>query len=408
MPLVKQADGSFELTVPLPTTEPVLYKYVVDGDWLVNQSQAIARDGNGIENNSWDPSEYVTATSAESKIPEAGGLPVAVAAVKAAVESASPDVKESASSDLKTTVMPSTEAQQTTLGEPGIYVPKDVEALAAFETVGDVDPKTLNEPEEIAPVLTPEEKKKQKKKLKRTQYKARKKQQKSSASASSDSTPEPETLDPTVVGVIGAGAVAAEEPVIAEASETVVETAPVAAGSEITPLAAETVATEEVAEDVVAPVVKDVEPPVEPTIEPAIKEAVENGNLVASAAAVETEAAPAISEPVEVVPVTEFVEAETTEVKEVDAAPATKSKPTYDSDDEIIIAQGGLSKDVEAQLRPGDIVEEIQPTESEAKKLAEAAKMNEPKPAAKAGSKAAKKEEKKKKGFMSKLKKLFK
>lgn len=401
MPLVKQANGSFELTVPLSTSEPVLYKYVVDGDWLVNQSQAIARDGSGIENNSWDPSEYVTATSAESKIPEAGGLPVAVAAAQAAVESASPDVKESASSDLKTTVMPSTEAQQTTLGEPGIFVPKDVEALAAFETVRDVDPKTLNEPEEIAPVLTPEEKKKQKKKLKRTQYKARKKQQKSSASASPESTPEPETLDPTVVGVIGAGAgagaVAAEEPVIAEASETVVETAPVAV---------ETVATEEVAE-VVAPVVKDVEPPVEPTIEPAIKEPVENSDLDASAAAV-SEATPAASEPVEVVPVTEFVEAETTEVKEVDAAPATKSKPTYDSDDEIIIAQGGLSKDVEAQLRPGDIVEEIQPTESEAKKLAEAAKMNEPKPAAKASSKPAKKEEKKRKGFMSKLKKLFK
>lgn len=399
MPLVKQANGSFELTVPLSTSEPVLYKYVVDGDWLVNQSQAIARDGSGIENNSWDPSEYVTATSAESKIPEAGGLPVAVAAAQAAVESASPDVKESASSDLKTTVMPSTEAQQTTLGEPGIFVPKDAEALAAFETVRDVDPKTLNEPEEIAPVLTPEEKKKQKKKLKRTQYKARKKQQKSSASASPESTPEPETLDPTVVGVIGAGAgaVAAEEPVIAEASETVVETAPVAV---------ETVATEEVAE-VVAPVVKDVEPPVEPTIEPAIKEPVENGDLDASAAAV-AETTPAASEPVEVVPVTEFVEAETTEVKEVDAAPATKSKPTYDSDDEIIIAQGGLSKDVEAQLRPGDIVEEIQPTESEAKKLAEAAKMNEPKTAAKASSKPAKKEEKKKKGFMSKLKKLFK
>lgn len=462
---MKQVDGSFELTVPLPTDETILYKYVVDGEWLVNQSQTVTRDGSGIANNSWKASESISATSAGSKIPEAGGLPVATAA---------------ASSDLNTTVMPSAEGQQTTLGEPGIFVPKDADALAAFETVRNVDPKTLNEPEEEAAELTPEEKKKQKKKLKRTQYKARKKQQKASA----DTTPEPETLDPAVVGAVGAGAAVGAggaaatqdvsqtkaipgtyvptdgtvpetvfksskpvEDTAPEASESVNETAP-AAADDVVPVSTVEVPIEEA---VVDPISKEVEPPVEPTIEPAIKEPIENGNLQAPAVPVEKEtnapAAPvpvvATSEPVETVPDVAPLPVEATskpvetlpdaapvetvpdtapvapivadavDAKEVDAAPVTKGKTSYESD-EIIIAHGGLSKEVEAQLRASDInVEEIKPTESEAKRLADEIQA-ETKPASgkaesKTAPKASKKEGKKKKnGFVSKLKKLFK
>lgn len=209
MPLVKNASGSFELTVPLPTSATIFYKYVVDGEWQVNSAEKIGND-NGIENNVLDSSDFVSASSTQSKIPEAGGLAVGSAAGVGAAAHAK-------SSDLKTTVLPSSEGQQSTLGEPGIHIPKDPEALAAFETVRDVDPKTLNEPETADVALTAEEKKKQKKKLKRSQYKAKKKLQKAggvSSNAEDTSgvlptpTPEPETLDPGVVGAIGAAGLA--------------------------------------------------------------------------------------------------------------------------------------------------------------------------------------------------------
>lgn len=457
LPLVKQVDGSYELTVPLLANETILYKYVVDGEWLVNQSQHVTRDGSGIENNSLEANDLVAASSTQSKIPEAGGLSVADQATATAAATAATDGSQS--SDLKTTVMPSTEGQQTTLGEPGIFVPKDPEALAAFETVRNVDPKTLNEPEEVTPVLSAEEKKKQKKKLKRTQYKARKKQQKANGTSSSEVSPEPETLDPAVVGAIGAGGLAGatgaglaatqahNAPETApEASEAVPEVSeavpvtsePVPAAteplpttesvSETAPVVAESapLVTEEVpAAPVETPVVKDVEP----TIEPAINEPIENGELETSVVADEVHETPVAAEPIEeTAPVASPIEtapviaqADEVEAKEVDAAPVTKGKASYDSDDEIIIAQGGLSKEIEAQLKASDInAEEIQPTASEAKRLAEEANIDpaEAKPASKSAaaakpaaktSKSTKKDEKKKKsGFISKLKKLFK
>lgn len=176
-PLVKQTDGSFELTVPLDTSKEVLYKYVVDGEWTVNDKQKTVSDDSGIKNNVLELSAVSASKGrTESRIPEAGGLAAAAVAGSSA----------SNNKDLKTTVMPSTEGQQTTLGEPGIFIPKDKEALAAFENVRDVDPKSLNEnkdDEKFTKEMTPEEKKKHKKKLKKTQYKLRKKQQKKAAAA---------------------------------------------------------------------------------------------------------------------------------------------------------------------------------------------------------------------------------
>ncbi|KAM9886000.1 hypothetical protein OXX79_014465, partial [Metschnikowia pulcherrima] len=70
--------------------------------------------------------------------------------------------------------------QQTTLGEPGIFIPKDKDSLAAFATYEDTNrdlnnDSTKSETTAPAATLTPEERKKQKKKLKRTKYKLNKK-----------------------------------------------------------------------------------------------------------------------------------------------------------------------------------------------------------------------------------------
>jgi ribosomal protein L29 len=52
------------------------------------------------------------------------------------------DVSES--KDVKTTVMPSQEGVQTTLGEPGAVVPENPQDIAAFKEVRNVDAKELN------------------------------------------------------------------------------------------------------------------------------------------------------------------------------------------------------------------------------------------------------------------------
>ncbi|CUM66397.1 uncharacterized protein PRCAT00004061001 [Priceomyces carsonii] len=190
--LVKQADGSFELTVPLPSdSDKILYKYIVDGDWLVSPNDKISKDLEGNENNCLEASDLVALNGiGEASIPESGGLPVKT--------STAPGNK-----DVNTTVLPTSEGQQTTLvGEPGIQVPKDPAAISAFTEVRDVDPKTLNEPP-----LTSEEKKKQKKKVKRSQYKAKKKKKAAeavvgtsgtgtSATETSDHDTEPERATP--------------------------------------------------------------------------------------------------------------------------------------------------------------------------------------------------------------------
>lgn len=175
-PLVKQSNGSFELNVPLDRSKEILYKYVVDGEWTTSKDQATTSDSSGNTNNVLESVKGKEYKGVKSLIPEAGGIGAASA-------TASSGSKEK---DLKTTVLPSSEGKQATLGEPGIFVPqaKDTEALAAFSTVRDVDPKSLNEPndkEAFHKELTPEEKKKHKKKLKKTQYRLRKKQQKQAA-----------------------------------------------------------------------------------------------------------------------------------------------------------------------------------------------------------------------------------
>lgn len=423
MPLVKQVDGSFELTVPLPKDKEILYKYVVDGEWLVNGAESKGNDENGIENNVLSVSALSALAAEGSKIPEAAGLPVITPGT------------------VNTTVMPKEELKQTTLGEPGIFVPKDPEALAAFETVRDVDPKTLNEPE-----LTPEEKQKQKKKLKRTQYKARQKQKKAAAAAAAaggaaaadgvaatsetESSPSPENaegvfsseVEPETTNDEG---LPADKQAEAEAAAIAATTA-TAATTTSEPIKAPepTPAAEPVTVPVSEPVPEPAtEPGVAPTdesfkvspetLDPAVVGAVAPGTThqdaeettedpvaVAAAMAASTE---------EPIPVKETEEA----AKEVDALPV--SKPA--EEDDIIVAEGGKSAQEVSKLiasATGKEVEQISPSAEEAKNLTEQAKKTKANvpttaPSSNGAKNTAKGETKeKKKGFFSKLKKIFK
>lgn len=435
MYLVKQADGSFSLTVPLPPSDDkILYKYVVDGEWKTAPHERVVTDESGNENNVLEKSDIVKATSetSGSAIPEAGGLVAATVGGTAAATAAT----TSKSDELKTTVMPSEEGKHATIqGEPGIHVPTDPEALKAFETYENVDPKSLNEP------LTAEEKKKQKKKVKRQQYKAKKKKSAAAADgavgASStedteEQTPEAEpvvpvdatkkeivdetdkdktvdetvaaagvpseveepatTLDPKAIGnskkedaaaVGGAAAAGAVAAATSSApSEAPVETAAKEAPIE-TPVEAPVETPAETTAEPVAPIPTEKEVDASPVIKS--EEPASNGSAAATATA---------------------------------AAPVSKAKKSFESGEEIVIAHNAKdAKDIEQQILAGQkgdyTIEEIKPTESEAQKLAEEAnippvakKTAEPKKEApKKDTKEAKK--KKKSGFWSKVKKIF-
>lgn len=88
------------------------------------------QDGN--VNNVVYAKDLVSSEANGSKIPESGGL-VAAAVLPSSSEAA--PVPQ---------VLPSTEGQQTTLGEPGIVVPENAQNIQAFKEVSDVNAKDLN------------------------------------------------------------------------------------------------------------------------------------------------------------------------------------------------------------------------------------------------------------------------
>ncbi|KAH8840352.1 hypothetical protein MCOR27_002479 [Pyricularia oryzae] len=60
---------NFEKTVTLPeTTEKIYYKFVVDGQWTVNQAAPKENDASGIENNVLTPEDIIKSAPAEAAI----------------------------------------------------------------------------------------------------------------------------------------------------------------------------------------------------------------------------------------------------------------------------------------------------------------------------------------------------
>ncbi|KAG0654496.1 hypothetical protein C6P45_003362 [Maudiozyma exigua] len=85
MPLVKQANGSFELSFPIDTTKKFVFKFIVDGEWTVSDTYKKEADAGGIENNYLNIEDIVAVQSQENRIPESGGLPAATTAGSGAV-----------------------------------------------------------------------------------------------------------------------------------------------------------------------------------------------------------------------------------------------------------------------------------------------------------------------------------
>ena len=143
--LFKHGDGTFTLQVPLQVQkEPILYKYIVDGEWKVNPSEKTTKDFEGNENNVLDPEdlkELVTIPGA--LIPESG---LAYPKEETKDKATDKDNTTSATDSYKTTVLPKEEPHQTSLtGEPGIHIPKDKDQLAVFDQYESTDAKALNE-----------------------------------------------------------------------------------------------------------------------------------------------------------------------------------------------------------------------------------------------------------------------
>lgn len=411
MALVKQADGSFELTVPLPhILDELLYKYVVDGEWLVADHETVTIDDEGNENNVLKASDLVAAQVQGSRIPEAGGLPVTSTSATGAI----------VGNDLKATVMPKEEPQQVSIaGEPGIAIPKgDTLAALEAEPIRHEDAKALNEQ------ISTEDKKKQKKKVKRSQYKAKKKASKATkgspgaaetveeSTEGADTSPEPEAKPEAKEDAV---ITSSTEPTSSEPLESapvtnlapaeVVSTEPSAPEVSVEPEQESKAVIPEVAPDTVADP-QEITPESDKVVEEALTTTTSNNGDAASKSYHSLD--PKAPE------------------KEVTASP---SKPNFDDDDEIVIAEG-KGENIEQQIlanENGDVtVEEIQPTASEREKLTNHAKLpsslaatkkstqgpsnpsKEVKKETKQDAKPNAKEEKKKKGgFFAKLKKIF-
>lgn len=388
--------------MPIPETseDKIFYKYIVDSEWLVSPTQRVAKDAGGIDNNILEPQDVFVADSGVatgSKIPEAGGLLAASAVTGVAAATSSKDVK--------TTVMPSTELQQQSVsGELGVFIPKDPEALAAFNEVSTVDPKSLNTADVKA--MDAEEKKKQKKKVKRSQYKAKKKKKAAESAAvgltPTETTTEGEYSDSPVPVDGQTKEIVAETETDKKVDQELAEGTAIAAGAVAAAgtVAASTAATSEVPDPAAVQAAEIATETAEPVGVTESKTLDPNAELEIPQPTVETPVDEVIIADVPVIEtaVTEAVVAEAPIEKEVDAAPVTKAvDPQHE---EIIIAHGD-GKDIAAAIaaQEGDVtVEEIKPTESEAARLTEEARVqNQSSPSKQPSTKKATKTEKKEK-----------
>ncbi|KAK7208399.1 hypothetical protein BZA70DRAFT_273640 [Myxozyma melibiosi] len=128
-PLVKETDGSWTVSVPLPK-EKITYKFVVDDQWLVDPNAKIERDSSGVENNVIDESDVSALSSSSGVIPESG-IPIAAAA---AAPAPAPTATADSSSSEATPAAPAADKETFTTEDhinalnaaPGIVIPSNI------------------------------------------------------------------------------------------------------------------------------------------------------------------------------------------------------------------------------------------------------------------------------------------
>ncbi|KAK9370323.1 hypothetical protein V1509DRAFT_617433 [Lipomyces kononenkoae] len=198
-PLVQNVDGSWSVSVPLPG-EKIVYKFVVDDNWVIDPNAKTETDLSGITNNVLDLDD-IAATSTVSNlpggfIPESGGIPISAASssavegektheptgpeatVKATPasnptatspetgapapqpepepEPATEEVEQKEELAPAPTMMPQSSILHSPfLGTPGIVIPANANEIQEFREVSTIDPKTLNVAES-APKFTTE------------------------------------------------------------------------------------------------------------------------------------------------------------------------------------------------------------------------------------------------------------
>lgn len=139
VPLVKQADGSHTITVPLKFDDEhkkVFFKYIVDGEWLTSKDYKKEFDNNGFENNFVEVSDVRDLLKDHTKgigsrIPESGGL-MALSSMGNTNKSAGHNNNNNNNNNEKVTTMPVETAEADTnvfknpayaMGGPGPAIP---------------------------------------------------------------------------------------------------------------------------------------------------------------------------------------------------------------------------------------------------------------------------------------------
>ncbi|KAK9385586.1 hypothetical protein V1515DRAFT_588228 [Lipomyces mesembrius] len=81
-PLAQNVDGSWSVSIPLPS-EKIVYKFVVDNKWVIDPNARTETDSSGITNNVLNLDDIAAASTVSNLpggyIPESGGIPIAAA-----------------------------------------------------------------------------------------------------------------------------------------------------------------------------------------------------------------------------------------------------------------------------------------------------------------------------------------
>ncbi|KTB07483.1 Cruciform DNA-recognizing protein 1 [Nakaseomyces glabratus] len=144
IPLVKEADGSYAVTIPLKFEdegERLYFKFIVDDEWVVSKDYRKEFDSNGFENNFVSINEAKKSLKDQTKgmgsrIPESGGL-MALSAMSAGSGSAMKNDMEIGEQKFTTQPVDTPEADTNvfknsgySFGGPGPAIPGN---MAAFE-----------------------------------------------------------------------------------------------------------------------------------------------------------------------------------------------------------------------------------------------------------------------------------
>ncbi|KAK9238605.1 hypothetical protein V1525DRAFT_400529 [Lipomyces kononenkoae] len=134
-PLAQNVDGSWSVSIPLPS-EKIVYKFVVDNNWVIDPNAKTETDLSGITNNVIDLDDIAAATSVSNLpggfIPESGGIPIV-----AASSSSAPEEEHAHEPALTESKAQATTASDSTATGPETELSTDAEAVQSDTVLGD-------------------------------------------------------------------------------------------------------------------------------------------------------------------------------------------------------------------------------------------------------------------------------